>query len=63
MSGLGVAALLLGTWTFVTLIASLGSLESEGRNNALPMLWVLAAVGWIAFTAVAMTLRATGQLA
>jgi hypothetical protein len=53
-----VSALALVAFMFPTLMASLGSLEAGGKNNALPILWIVVAIGWIVWLSVGATLNA-----
>lgn len=53
---MGVALAALIAATMATLFASLGALETEGGNKALPTLWVVIAVGWIVLVSVRATL-------
>lgn len=60
---MSVSAIALIAFMFPTLMASLGSLETEGKNNALPILWVLLAIGWIVWLSVGTTLNVLGVAA
>jgi hypothetical protein len=50
----------LGAYTFAVLFASLGSLSTEGKNEALPMLWIICGIAWVAAITASITLTATG---
>jgi hypothetical protein len=58
LSGIAVSAIALVAFMFPTLIASIWTLETEGKNNALPILWVMVAIGWIVWLTVYVTLGA-----
>jgi hypothetical protein len=58
LSGIAVSAIALVAFMFPTLIASMGALETEGKNNSLPVLWIMLAIGWIVWLTVYVTLRA-----